>query len=147
MSKAHLRSTPWSTKRLEIDGTSAGGYAAGRAAARGSAATTRCGDQSRSAKMHRIQEASRGLEDKRTADVWRLVDVQERALATERDGDSFVKGTRSKGLGHKGAGVCKNCGQTGRWARCCRKPGGRIDGKRSSTSKSAVRKFDGYCRH
>ena len=65
-----------------------------------------------SADMQRIQEVLRGLEDQRTADVWRFVDVQQIALAPTRDVDAFVKGQRSKGFG-KGADACKNCGKRG----------------------------------
>ena len=71
--------------------------------------------------MQWVHEVLRGLEDKRTADVCRLVDVQVTALATRSDVDAFAQGKRSKGSGTK-----KCCRKTGgnksHWARYCRGP-------------------------
>ena len=62
------------------------------------------------------QETLRGLEDKRTADTWRLIDLQERPLSVRSDVDPFVKGKRSKESGPKGTDEWMHHGKKGHWA-------------------------------
>ena len=99
--------------------------------------------------LQQQQEAMRGSRGKRTADAWRLVDLQLRLLAVRSDVCAFVKGKQSKGSG-TGTDMCKNCGKKGHWARDCGGPRGGTehgiqgyDGNRSSKRQRCCQEIDG----
>ena len=102
---------------------------------------------SRQVELLSKREALRVREDKRRADAWCLVDLQEKLSAVRSDVDAFVKGKRNQRSGSKCTDVCRCCGKKSHWARDCNGGARGDDGKRSSEGKGAGKKFDGYCRN